>query len=175
MLGHLEDHVAVVELGDLLTERRKGGDEEETAADRYALQLLTGMPEPQIVPQGSGFNAPSLADAALRNAEKLHIEPGVIALCFGHSTGAWQRVFSALKMIYAHPSPVWVAINNFAFQQLNWTDLSDDTKHFLTIVLGEKGVTTTTLDNDLLIKGASYWLLGIPGGELLEYQNSSRG
>jgi Zn-dependent peptidase ImmA (M78 family) len=135
-LGHTKDHAAVVEFGDLLTERGKGRDDEENAADRFALELLTGMPEPQFLPEGSGFNAPAIADAALRNAEELKIEPGMIALCFGHSTGAWPRVFASLKMIYSNPLPVWMAVNRVAFGQLDWTALSDDTRRFLAIIMG---------------------------------------
>jgi hypothetical protein len=94
------------------------------------------MPQPEFVPQGSSFNAPALADVALRNAEELKIEPGIIALCFGHSTGAWSRVFAALKMIYSSPLPVWMAVNSIAFNQLDWEILNDDTRRFLTTIMG---------------------------------------
>jgi hypothetical protein len=40
-LGHTRDHVAVVEFGDLLTDQGESRDDEEKAADRYALELLT--------------------------------------------------------------------------------------------------------------------------------------
>jgi hypothetical protein len=135
-LGHIKGHAAVVEFGDLLIDRQNASDDEETAADRYALELLTGMSAPRFVPEGSGFNAPAIANAVLQHAQDLHIEPGVMALCFGYSTGAWQRVFAALKMIYSAPLPVWMAVNRVAFDQLDWTLLNDDTRHFLNTVMG---------------------------------------
>lgn len=111
-LGHTKNHAAVVEFGDLLTERGGGEDDEEKAADRFALELLTGMPEPQFVPAGSSFNAPALAEVALKSAEELKIEPGIIALCFGHSTGAWSRVtndVASVQVRHANADSVSVA------------------------------------------------------------------
>ncbi len=134
-LGHIRTTIAVVELGDLLTGRRDV-DEEEAAADQYALTLLTGMPNPQFMPQGSGFNAPAIAHAALTIAQSLKIEPGIIALCLGHATGAWPRVFASLKMIYPEPLPIWMPVNKIAINQLNWESLSDDTAQFLITVMG---------------------------------------
>jgi hypothetical protein len=133
-LGHIDNNVAVVELGDALLERDE--DVEELQADRYALELLTGMPAPTFVPIGSGFNAPALANVALNSAADLKIDPGMIALCFGHSTGAWPSVFSALGMIYDSASPVWKDVNRIASSQLNWSALGDDSATFLRAVMG---------------------------------------
>ncbi len=134
-LGHIENHIAVVEFGDALTEQG-GSDEEEKAADRYALELLTGMPTPVFLPSGTGYNAPSIAHAVLQGAPALRIEPGIMALCFGYSTGSWQQSFAALSMVYSRPRPVWKEINGIAASQLDWSALNDDTANYLKAVLG---------------------------------------
>ena len=133
-LGHIENNAAVVELGDTLVEQ--SGDVEEIQADRYALELLTGMAAPMFEAKGSRFNAPAIANVAVNSAAELRIEPGTIALCFGHSTGAWQRVFSALRMIYVSPNAVWKDVNRVAFSQLDWPALSDDSASFLRTLMG---------------------------------------
>lgn len=135
-LGHVRDHVGVVELGDSLVDPT-GTDEEERQADQFALQLLTGMPAPNFVAAGSGFNAPAIANAAIGIGPELRIEPGVVALCFGHSSGAWQQAFSALSMIYDSSSPAWIEVNSVALSQLGWQSLDEDTATFLGSVLGE--------------------------------------
>ena len=140
-LGHVQDKVGVVDVGDLLL-RKDGDDEEELAADRFALELLTGMSEPVVLPSGPRFNAPALARAALDSAEQLHIEPGVLALCFGYSTGVWPVATSALGMIYREARPVWREVNAIALRQLDWAALNDDTAGFLkTVMGGDTGVT----------------------------------
>jgi hypothetical protein len=135
-LGHVGDHIGVVELGDSLVDSA-GADREELQADEFALQLLTGMSAPNFVAAGRGFNAPAIADAAMRTGPELHIEPGVVALCFGHSSGAWQQAFSALSMIYASSSPAWIEVNSIALSQLDFRSLDEDTAFFLGSVLGE--------------------------------------
>jgi hypothetical protein len=136
VLGHVRDHIGVVELGDSLVDPA-GNDGEELQADEFALQLLTGMPAPKFVAEGSGFNAPSIANAALQTGPAEQIEPGVLALCFGHSSGAWQQAFAALSMIYAAPSPVWKHVNTIALGQLDLDSVDQDTASFLRGVLGE--------------------------------------
>ena len=133
-LGHVDNELAVVEFGDTITDQ--SSDKEEIEADAYALELLTGFKDPAFLAEGSGFNAPALADVSLRSAVDLKIDPGVIALCFGHSTRAWQRVFSAMRMIYGGSRPVWRDVNRIAINQMDWTAVSDDTASFLQSVLG---------------------------------------
>jgi hypothetical protein len=135
-LGHVRDHVGVVELGDSLMDGA-GTDQEELQADKFALHLLTGKPAPNIVASGSGFNAPAIANAVLQSSSELRIEPGVMALCFAHTSGAWQQAFAALSMIYPSAAPVWMQVNSVAFSQLDWQHLDDDTAIFLKSVLGE--------------------------------------
>lgn len=63
MLGHLGAAPALVDLEDPAL--AKDGDEQEREADRFALTLLTGSPEPDIQTNNETFNAPTLAKAVL--------------------------------------------------------------------------------------------------------------
>src|SRR2546428_13861586 len=84
-LEHLAASPAIVDLEatETTVEPR---DEEEHAADRYALELLTGMPEPVVLPKGGRYSARELGRVALSGSSELHLEPGTLELCFGHAT-----------------------------------------------------------------------------------------
>lgn len=135
-LGHLKtDAGALVDLADPLTGTP---DEEELAADRYALELLTGQPEPTVSTETQNFTADQLANVLLITAPQVRIEPGTLALCFGHSTVDWPRAYAAMGAIYPDARPVWVEVNRIALQQLNWAALSDDLQSFLRTAMGER-------------------------------------
>ena len=104
-LGHELAHIALKHVSadtaivDMETDALSTGsaDTEEAEADRFALELLTGRADLRLVPEGS-YNAPGLADVALRVSTELHIEPGTLALCFGYSTGNWAVANSAMQL-----------------------------------------------------------------------------
>ncbi len=133
-LGHVSsDHTLVdleAELGS-----HEPDDQEEAAADRWALELLTGFSNPEVLSSTGYASASALASSAVVVAPALRIEPGTLALCFGHTTGNWQVANGALKLIYGAPSPVWRAINSVARQQLNLGLLAADAADFLEVVL----------------------------------------
>lgn len=134
-LGHLTKETAIV---DLESNRLAigGGDQEEIDADRFALQLLTGRADPRVLPAPGAYNAPGLADAVLRAASSLHIEPGTLALCFGYSTGNWAVVNSAMKFIYGVERPVWTEVNRLAARELSIEQVPSDSRLYLNSVLG---------------------------------------
>ena len=133
-LGHLVRETAIV---DLESDQSLGGDdEEENEADRFALQLLTGRTDPRVLPASGSYNAPSLADAVLRSAADLRIEPGTLALCFGYSTKNWAVVNSAMQFIYPSPKPVWEEVNRLAVRELAADQISTDARPYLESVLG---------------------------------------
>jgi hypothetical protein len=110
---------------------------EHVDADRQIVDL-TGDPEPKVLPTGPGSaHGRAVARAALESAEELGIEPGTLALCFGHSTGDWQTANAALSHIYTDPQPVWAFVNAIARRQLDLADLPLDAGDFLDSVLGE--------------------------------------
>jgi hypothetical protein len=133
-LGHLGDEVALVDYGDTLQDGHP--DEDEQAADRFSLELLTGMPSPTILPEATNYGAASLAQAILQSASELKIEPGTMALCFGHSNSAWEKAFAAMKVIYTNEQPVWAEVNKIADAQLDWTSLPSDTAAYVRAVMG---------------------------------------
>lgn len=133
-LNHINADAAIVDMeADVLS--TGSTDTEEAEADRFALELLTGRPDLQLVPEGS-YNAPGLADIALRVSAELHIEPGTIALCFAYSTGNWAVANSAMRFIYDAPRPVWNEINRLTLSQLDLEQLPSDSSSFLTTILG---------------------------------------
>jgi hypothetical protein len=136
-LGHIAPDEVIVDLEeDEPGEER--ADDEETAADAFALELLMGEQRPRVLRDESGApaSAAGLAQAALERAPELHIEPGVLAMAYGHSTGAWAIANASLRSIYTDPKPVWREINSLALNQLELSDVPPDTRAFIQAVLG---------------------------------------
>jgi hypothetical protein len=138
-LGHLREESVIVDFESYPNPDPPASlpDPEESAADAFALEVLTGDPKPVVLPTGAGGGARSLAKAALGAAADLHIEPGTLALCFGYSTGDWATSIGSLRYIYSSPKPVWEEVNNIALSQLALPNLPDDTLFYLKQVLGE--------------------------------------
>jgi Zn-dependent peptidase ImmA (M78 family) len=142
-LGHIAlDHVAsdrlIVDLENANLSLA-ANDDEEQAADRFALEVLTGGPEIRVLPDelSAKPSASELARVALSAASSLAIEPGVLAQCFGFSTGDWQTATGALKVIYSKAMPVWQEVNQLAREELRLDQLSADSIDFLGSVLGK--------------------------------------
>jgi hypothetical protein len=133
-LGQLRTEVtAMVDLGDPLVDTRDG---DEDAADRYALELLTGSPDLRVDTGATDFTGATLATTALASSPGLRIEPGTLALCLGHTTGRWETVSAAMRRIYDKPRLLWREVNGVAEGQLGWTDMSADVASFVRAVLG---------------------------------------
>jgi hypothetical protein len=134
MLNHVAESAAMLEVDDPM--RTEDPDQEEHEADKYALMLLTGQEDLSIVTDRPNFNSTELALTASRVARELHIEPGILALCLGHSSHRWTQVFAALKML--HPGEVDVRhhLNELAREQLDWDELSTPNADYLLTILG---------------------------------------
>lgn len=135
-LGHVEADRLIVDLegrdDEALAEEV---DDEERAADAFALELLTGEPQPKVLPESSA-SAQELARVALEAGPELQIEPGTLAEIFGHSTGKWHIATASLKLIYDQAKPVSAEVNRIARNQLNLDELPGDGVEFLDAVLG---------------------------------------
>ena len=129
MLGHLAGAPALVDVEDPALAR--DGDHQEEEADRFALTLLTGSPEPDIRTNLDRFNAPTLAAAALEAASHYAVEPGTLALCLAHRRNAWPIAMSALRFIYAERKPAWREVNGIADGELGWDALGDEAASYL--------------------------------------------
>lgn len=133
-LGHLAGADAVVDMDDPM--EADVSDKEETEADRYALALLTGSEDFSVINAGNGSSAKQLAEQANAASRTHHIEPGVIALCYGHASKDWAVASGALKHIYASPHPVWESINKAAARQLSWSSYDEETAAYVNAVIG---------------------------------------
>jgi hypothetical protein len=136
MLNHLRDATALVDLKDPATVVNT--DQQEKEADLFALSLLTGRSEPIITTSLANFNAPTLASAVIKAAPSYKIEPGTLALCVAHGTGAWPMAMSALKFIYNNPAPIWQNVNAFANTQLEWDAIGSESSEYLENVMGSR-------------------------------------
>lgn len=145
-LGHIAlDHIAagdqIVDLdeaGDEPGAQEDEGDVEESEADAFALELLTGSPSPTILPARSRWaTARELARTARTVADELQIEAGTAALIYGHSTRDWQLANAALRHIYPEPVEVWQLVNGYARHELAFDQLTADGTEFLEAVLGD--------------------------------------
>ncbi len=134
-LGHLQDEHSIVDL-ESIDELSSGIDPEEQAADSYALELLTGRSAPEIVVEGPGAGARRLASEAIRVGQSERIEPGSLAMVYGHATKAWPTAMASLRHIYSQPMDAWNVINRIALQQLDLSQLSDESEAFVRAVMG---------------------------------------
>jgi IrrE N-terminal-like domain len=133
-LGHLLERPVLVDLSDT-DHPSPENDPEEIAADRFAMELLTGRPEPRVLPEHA-YNAPELARVSLATSSDLRIEPGTLALCFGFSTGDWPTANAALQRIYKERQSVWGVVNKIALQELALDLIPDDARAYVEAVLG---------------------------------------
>ncbi len=134
-LGHVQTGNVVVDL-ESPTLSDAETDAEENAADRFALQVLTGQATPNVLSSTGRGGAKSLADAAIGASEELGIEPGTLALCFGYSTKNWGIANAAMRHIYTAPKPVWQEVNNIAREQLAFDSIPADSQAYVSAVLG---------------------------------------
>lgn len=132
-LQHLDDDHLIV---DLEEEDASPKDDEERAADEFALELLAGQARPVVLGEFGPGSGRELARVALSAAEELQIEPGILAQLYGYSTGDWAVVNTALPRIYGDPSPVWQVVNRLAERELSLDDISAEAIDFLRLVLG---------------------------------------
>ena len=72
--------------------------EQEDEANRFACEVLTGNPEPNLQPV-YGMTAPKLVHVANQIARKESIDPGVYALVYGKNAGRMGVAQNALKLL----------------------------------------------------------------------------
>lgn len=129
-LGHFGDQSAVVDYGDPASDV-VGVDDEEDAATRFALLLLTGDGQFEVEADRDNFNAAQLADAAIRASETTRIEPSMLALALGHATGRWTQAFAAMKLMGTAEPLLIDRVNAICRSQLNWGALGSDDADYL--------------------------------------------
>jgi len=132
-LGHLGGAPAIVDMED--PAKLVGGDKEETEADKFALELLTGNPEPDIRIEARRFTGAALAKAVREVGPEHRIDPGTLALCVAHTRDAWPTAMAALKLLYPNQPPSWEHVNLVADSQLRWDLLSDSSSSWVREVM----------------------------------------
>jgi len=142
-LAHEIGHIALghVPADDLLIDAEDPAgqadhDDEEVAADRYALEVLLGDPDPDIRIDFDTFNHAELADAVLRASPRYGIDPGTLALAVAHQRNAWPVAMAAMKLIQPEPVVVSDLVNDVARTQLDLDRLGSDSAVFIERTLG---------------------------------------
>lgn len=132
--GHLSDNSAIVDIDmpDEMHER----DDEELAADSFALALLTGREDPEVTATRVPRNSRELAYAVINAGHAEAIDPGTLALCYAHRSGRWKFANNAMRLIYSEQKPVWKEINRYASEQLTTANITHDSLSFLAKVMG---------------------------------------
>ena len=131
-LGHVGESCALLDVEDPAEHH---GDEEERAADAYALELLTGWPEPLIEVTDSTYSASQLANAVSAVAVEHGIDPAILVLCAAYRDGRWEQAFGALKIL-GDEENVPMRLNELAATRIDLDSLSLDNREFLRIVMG---------------------------------------
>ncbi len=137
MLGHVAAAPALVDLEDPAT--AGDVDDQEVEADRFALTLLTGSPNPAIQTNIERFNAPTLAQAALDAAPVYRVEPGTLALCLAFRRGIWPVAMASLRFIYLQRKAAWREVNGIAEGEIHWEELGDEAAEYLRSVMTGDG------------------------------------
>lgn len=134
-LGHLADTTAIVDMED--PSAHTSGDKQELEADRFALELLTGSPEPDIRIEGARITARALAKAVAQAGPAHRIDPAMLALCVGHQRQEWRAAVGALGILDPEPTDPASLINRSAAEQLEWDALGEDAVDWLRKVTGQ--------------------------------------
>jgi len=142
-LAHEIGHVALghVPTGDMLVDAEDPAktaehDEEEVAADRFALEILIGAADPDIRINFETFNHAELADAVMRAGPAHGIDPGTLALAVAHQRKAWPVAMAAMRIIQPQENAVSDLMNAVAASQLDLDRLGSDSAVFIGRALG---------------------------------------
>jgi len=127
-LGHVEDD------GVIIDENVKNNvkDDEETDANAFAEELLTGNAENRFHSSGSWPNANQLAECAKSIAKDMRIDPGHIVLNYAYTMGKkfWPVANAALKLLEPKRDALKIVRAKMA-EHLDWSLLPEDSSEFL--------------------------------------------
>lgn len=132
-LHHADGTPALLDAQDPLLNLTR--DDEEEAADRFALALLVGSRSPQVLADRNDYNSRELARAAESAGVELDIDPGTLALCLGFATGRWPQTMIALRLLRTESRPVAAVVNGIAEGQFDWPAITHDSATYLNKVL----------------------------------------
>jgi hypothetical protein len=137
ILAHELGHIAcghVPEDGALLDERPQENepDEEESEANRFGVELLTGKQTTTIGTSGRWLNMRELAESATRYGQRNSIDAGHVVLNYGHTmgNGFFSVARGALNQLYPNADAMEIVRNRLA-ANLDWERLPEDSSDFL--------------------------------------------
>lgn len=141
-LAHELGHIALKHLkaGGCIIDQKidtDAEDEDERAANRFALELLTGNAECKIVPAGRNLTSSELASAAVRHGQSNKIDPTHVALNYGHSHGHWPVAINAVKQIVGASASDQELIRTKLFECLDHDSMKEDDLDVLAKMVGE--------------------------------------
>lgn len=141
-LGHiLLGHVA--ENGSLIDEQieQQSLDQEESEANRAAVEILTGDESSSYCISGRWPSARTLAAGAARVGREGQVDPGHIILNYAHHMGdsnVFRIAQAALKLTESRPRGIDLMVDRM-FENLDWENLPEDSSAYLSRVAGRAG------------------------------------
>lgn len=129
-VGHLPDNSMVVDD----EEQRADETAEETEANEYALELLTGKPKIQYT-GSTRLNPAVLVEKATTQGRAEGTDAGALILNYAKTTKEWGTAMSALKLVEPKPNAI-ALIHQKMCQRLDWERTSDANQEFLQRVTG---------------------------------------
>lgn len=132
-LGHVTETKSVVDQ-DI---DEDADDPDERAANRFALEFLTGDPGCKIVPTGRHLTGAELAAQAARYGENRQIDPLHVALNYGHTLKQWVAASAAVKILAHHTPSDQEFLRKKLFGELEEHDINDDDFMVLARLTGE--------------------------------------
>lgn len=140
-LGHLH-HGHVPNNGTLMDEtvRKNKPDAEETQADAYAIELLTGKATTRFQLPGRWPNARKFAELAQDFGRRKQVDPGHVVLNCAHNeseSGFWGVANAALDILYPNANAIKTIGERLA-ANLDWERLPEDDSEFLMRITGQE-------------------------------------
>jgi hypothetical protein len=132
-LAHELGHIALkhVQRGGFIIDNTIGGDandddDDERAANRFAIELLTGEPDRQIKAAAANLTGDRLAQAALTYGSKHQIDPTHVAMNYGYTMQHWGVAATAVNKISVGQDEDKVQIKNALIRNLDETAMKED-------------------------------------------------
>lgn len=129
-LGHTTGSPTFIDIDDPVSTDL---DAEESAANTFALQLLTGRAGIEVSAGQDSYTAPQLAASAMRASVETKIDAGLIVLMFARQVNDWPRAVAALNLLGREP--VAERINRLASTMFLQDAFNADERAYLETVL----------------------------------------
>jgi hypothetical protein len=140
--GHLTAGHSIIDIGNAEALFGAGedpfyssSDDEEGAANAFAFELLTGDPAFSVTTEAAHFNPGQVAQAVLDASSTFAVDPGLLALSLGHSTGDWASVYTAMRQLGLRDNELAERINVLALRELDLERLGAEGRSFLLRVI----------------------------------------